>query len=82
MIRGVSVDRKENMPEDKYHKYIDNEDMGLVVYTPLEITDPKSFIHAERNKTMYDSYKKVLFRLSDILIEQLGCHESAGRNKN
>jgi len=59
MVRGVSVNRQENYPEDQYHKYIDNEDMGLVVYTPLDITDPKKFIDPEKNKTMYDSYKKV-----------------------
>ena len=59
MVRGVSVNRKENLPEDRYHKYIDNEDMGLVVYTPLDITDPKQFIDPEKNKTIYDSYKKV-----------------------
>ncbi len=58
-VRGVSVNRSENFAEDQYHKYIDNEDMGLVVYTPLNITDPKNFIDPEKNKTMYDSYKKV-----------------------
>ena len=32
--------------------------MGIVIYTPNEITNPESFIDPEKNKTMYDSYKK------------------------
>ena len=59
MVRGVNVNRSENLAEDKYHKFIDHEDIGLVVYTPLDITNPKSFIDPIRNKTMYDSYKNV-----------------------
>lgn len=62
-VRGVSINRAENLAEDQYHKYIDNEDMGLVVYTPLEVTDPRNFINPEKNKTMYDSYKKVIILL-------------------
>ena len=34
MVRGLSVDRDENMSFEEYHKYNDIEDMGLVIYTP------------------------------------------------
>ena len=68
MVRGVSANRAENLPENQYHKYIDNEDMGLVVYTPLNITDPKQFIDPEKNKTMYDSYKHVKLFIFSMII--------------
>lgn len=59
MVRGLSVVRDENGPESSYHKYVDIEDMGLVIYTPLELQDPNNFIDPEKNKTMYDDQKKV-----------------------
>ena len=34
IIRGLSVNREDNLPEDNYHVYIDIDDMGLAVYTP------------------------------------------------
>lgn len=78
MVRGVSINRKENAAENQYHKYIDNEDMGLVIYTPLEITEPKNFINPEKNKTIYDSYKKVKINLYYVLFQLFfpGCNES------
>ena len=67
MVRGVSVNRKENFAEDQYHKFLDNEEMGLVVYTPLEITNPKNFIDPTKNKTLYDCYKKVNFCIYNLI---------------
>lgn len=39
VIRGLSVNREENMSYDQYHYWRDIEDMGIVVYTPLGISD-------------------------------------------
>ncbi len=44
MIRGLNVDRSQNGTIDQYHKYIDIDDMGVAIYTPLHITDPRSFV--------------------------------------
>jgi hypothetical protein len=54
MIRGLSVNREENAVEDLYHKWVDIEDMGLVIYTPLSVSDPDIFSNPETNKTVYD----------------------------
>lgn len=37
--------------------------MGLIVYTPRYLSDPSEFIDPEKNKTMYDDYKKVITRV-------------------
>jgi len=37
--------------------------MGLVIYTPLNLTDPASFIDRKTNKNIYDPYKKCIMRL-------------------
>ena len=34
IIRGLNIDRSLNKKESEYHRYIDIEDMGLVIYTP------------------------------------------------
>ena len=44
MVRGLNVEREENKNPSDYHKWVDIEDMGLVVYTPNNITNPQSFI--------------------------------------
>ena len=44
VVRGLSVIREENRQEDAYHRFLDIDDMGLVIYTPLEVTDEKNFI--------------------------------------
>lgn len=41
----------------------DIDDMGLVVYTPRYLSDPLEFINPEKNKTIYDSYRKVVMRV-------------------
>lgn len=37
MVRGLSIDRSENDTPKAYHKWVDIEDMGLVVYTPNSV---------------------------------------------
>ena len=37
IVRGLSVIRKENKDEKAYHRYLDIEDMGIVIYTPLDL---------------------------------------------
>ncbi len=59
LVKGLDVDREVNKSEESYHKYIDIEDMGLVVYTPLEVTDPNNFIDPKKNQGMYDHHAKV-----------------------
>ena len=39
------------------------KDMGIVIYTPIDITNPDSFADPERNKTIYDGYNKVIMRV-------------------
>ena len=34
VVRGLSANRHENKEEAYYHKFVDAEDMGLVIYTP------------------------------------------------
>lgn len=59
LVRGLSRNRKDNLDEDQYHKFEDIEEMGIVVYTPNEITDTRNFIDPTRNKIIYEGYKKV-----------------------
>jgi hypothetical protein len=45
VVRGLSVDRTQNKEEHWYHTYVDNEDMGLVIYTPNEVRDESYFVN-------------------------------------
>lgn len=69
VIKGLSVQRDENREENAYHKWVDIEDMGLVIYTPHEYADPNNFIDPKKNKSMYDDNAKVnyIFTISQIL---------------
>jgi hypothetical protein len=35
VIRGLSVNREENGLESEYKVFVDIDDMGLVIYTPI-----------------------------------------------
>ena len=35
VIRGLSVNRDENGLENEYKVFVDIDDMGLVIYTPI-----------------------------------------------
>jgi hypothetical protein len=59
LVKGLSIVREENREESAYHKWVDIEDMGIVIYTPLELTNPENFIDPEKNKHMYDDVAKV-----------------------
>ena len=59
LVKGLNANRADNLAETSYHKFIDKEEMGLVIYTPLEVTDPQNFVDPERNKTIYDDFSKV-----------------------
>ena len=37
--------------------------MGLVIYTPLNLTNPDNFIDSKASKNIYDPYKKYIMRL-------------------
>ncbi|KAL4504165.1 hypothetical protein ABPG72_021003 [Tetrahymena utriculariae] len=63
MVRGLSIDRSKNLSQNDYHMWKDIEDMGLVVYTPRYLSNPDEFINPEKNKTIYDDYKKVIMRV-------------------
>lgn len=60
VVKGLNVERDENRDEKAYHKYVDIEDMGLVIYTPLEIQDPANFVDPKQNQKMYDDHAKVI----------------------
>jgi len=66
LVKGLNVDRDTNKDESAYHKFIDIEDMGMVIYTPLEVTDPNNFVDPKQNQQMYDHHAKVIMR---ILVE-------------
>ncbi len=59
IVKGLSIDRDANKGEEGYHKYVDIDDMGVVIYTPLEVTDPNNFIDPKQNQAMYDNHAKV-----------------------
>lgn len=61
LIKGLSAVRSENRTEKDYHKFSDADDMGLIIYTPLEVTNPENFIDPEQNKKMYDNFDKVIY---------------------
>lgn len=48
--------------------------MGLVIYTPLELTNPESFIDPKKNATIYDDYTKVICRLLVYIKTPLRLH--------
>ncbi len=62
VIKGLHSIREKNNAESAYHKWVDIEDMGVVIYTPLEITNPDNFIDPEKNKTMYDNIANVTLK--------------------
>ena len=66
VVRGLSVNREENRPEDQYHSFVDIEDMGLVVYTPKYLSDQDNFIEKQKSDTIYDDYRKAILR---VLVE-------------
>ena len=66
MVKGLNMDRDMNKDENDYHKYIDIDDMGMVIYTPLEITDPNNFIDPKKNQRMYDDHAKVIIRVNTL----------------
>jgi hypothetical protein len=49
VVRGLSVVRSENFSENEYHKYVDIDDMGLVIYTPKILEDPSKFVDPKAN---------------------------------
>jgi hypothetical protein len=63
IVKGLNVERDENREEGAYHKYVDIEDMGVVIYTPLEIQDPKNFVDPKQNQKMYDDHAKVIKKI-------------------
>ena len=63
MVRGLDVDRSKNHSRKEYHEFKDIDDMGIIVYTPLHLSNPESFIDPETNEGIYDDYKKVVMRV-------------------
>lgn len=63
VVRGLSVDRSQNMTEDQYQTYVDIDDMGLVVYTPNYLQDTDNFVKKSESDVIYDDYKKVILRV-------------------
>ena len=62
LVRGLDTDRSLNGSRKDYHLYKDIDDMGLVIFTPLLLTDAQNFIDPEKNKTIYDPYRKMIMR--------------------
>ena len=64
MVRGLSMVRDENKPVDDYIKYTEEQEVGLLTYTPKYITEGgQEFIDPKKNKTVYDGYEKMIMRV-------------------
>ena len=64
MIRGLSINRKENESPSSYHRYEEDKEFGLVTYTPLYLTqDNERFSNPDLNKTVYEGYEKMVLRV-------------------
>lgn len=58
VIKGLSIDRKKNMPETNYSVCNDIEDMGFISYIPNYLSDPMNF----KNKEMAEEKLKLEFK--------------------
>lgn len=63
IVRGLKIDRSANGSEHDYHVFKDSEDMGVVVYTPLRVTDSENFVDPVKNKTIYDDTRLAVGRV-------------------
>jgi len=58
IIKGLSIDRKKNMPETNYSVCNDIEDMGFISYIPNYLSDPMNF----KNKEQAEEKLKLEFK--------------------
>lgn len=65
MIRGLSIKRSENGKETDYHVMNDIEQMGLVSFTPMGLTDPddERFIDPKLNQKAYENADLAVARI-------------------
>ena len=64
MVRGLSMDRAENKAPREYRKSMEHKDVGLVTYTPKNLTEMnEDFIDPVKNKTIYENYDKMVLRV-------------------
>jgi len=62
VIKGVTLDRKENGSEDDYIIHNDVENMGFVSYVPNYITKSENFTDPKKNKFMHEDAHHIVFR--------------------
>ena len=62
VIKGVSLNRKENGTEDDYVINNDIENMGFVSYVPKYITRSENFSDPQKNKFIHEDAHKIVFR--------------------
>ena len=62
VIKGLSVNRKENGTEDDYIINNDIENMGFISYVPKYITLPENFSNPDKNKVIHNEAHKIIFR--------------------
>jgi hypothetical protein len=63
VIKGVTINRRENGNEDDYHvQTLSQQDMGFVSYIPKYITYPENFSDPRKNKFMHEDAHHVIFR--------------------
>jgi len=62
VIKGVSMERKENGGEDDYIIHNDIENMGFISYVPKYITRPENFSNPKTNEYMHDDAHHLIFR--------------------
>lgn len=58
------MNRDENKPPAEYFRREEEEEVGLITYTPMYLTyDNEAFINPETNKTIYKGYEKMVLRV-------------------
>lgn len=62
VIKGLSINRKENGNETDYSIYNDIENMGFISYIPKYISDPQNFHNPRISDEIHKESHKVIFR--------------------
>lgn len=62
VIKGVTMNRKENGSEIDYIIHNDIENMGFISYVPKYITMPENFTDKNKNKYIHEDAHHIVFR--------------------
>lgn len=62
VIKGITMERKENGNEDDYIIHNDIENMGFISYVPKYITRSENFTDSKKNEYMHNDAHHIVFR--------------------